>query len=791
MIRISQQAGIRADHVWIADELLDAALRSFFHSPACRRKASFVPGPMEARKRAARRRMANIAPSALYGGAGVDPGFLSGLKKTQGTPEWRWEGPRQPIPPKSAGISILCTLSMAETNQHPAADILPRWLWTPPPRPLDIPKPKEPPIASTSKPSKATRHATQVMERFKQCKSLPSLRKFATEEGIDLKSYSRLAFHQLLVSNQPITVLLGFLSDPTLNDKKAQNLKFFLEWQLNHSTRENEAQTLVTDLTHWTKYMQSVNRITGEDLLHMVRFFRRTAKLVRDDILNVKFAEVLMDVTSNIQGLRDDVKYSILGDLFEILLLGPSSQPRQQLGVRIIRTLPEIVIQQMEESIAKFTIRTLSLIDSSSAANTKEALEQATSPLFRCLPEKTLHAVICMVSKRLLQKGSNYHQSILQDGTFLDLWFGHLKRHDLFSALSIDDPASGMLFLLRDRDVPTIAAFLRHLTDEQNAIFILQSWCSGQAETVQDLRERLQERPSLFAYSQVLIVLKESGLLSLELFPKLFRLLKAMDRSDVILQILRDVNVHWVEIPISAVVQCARDHNDDYGRLIFQSDPRISPEDYPEFAIDLIQNTSISPNFLWLTANDTRRVSPLACGNRWKRARSNFYGKLAISFAQAQQHSSRVMFRFVYRCYTLHRMERLGPLNEELVKALVHVCVTLRMQRMEWISTVMLRWLLHIVKVTEGEESALVIDQIVYDWRSRCTEYRQSRLYPDKMTKAVHEPSGETLHQKYADRLAELEDDLHGPRGLYSEADTLQTGADVHSEDLRCNDPVE
>ena len=627
------------------------------------------------------------------------------------------------------------------------------------------------------------------MERFKQCKSLPALKKFATEEGIDLKSYSRLAFHQLLVTNQPLTVLLGFLSDPSLNDKKAQNLKYFLDWQLKHSLQGDEAQTLVTDLTHWIKYQQSVNRIAGDDLLHIVRFSRRAAKLIRDDALNLKLAEVLIDVNSNMNGLRDDANDSILQILFKNLLLGSSSQQWQQLGLKILRALPEGVIRQMEESIANFTIRSLSLVGPSSVADTTEPLEQTTSPLFRCLPQETLHAVIYRVSEHLLQKGSNHHQSLSQNVMFLNHWFGLLKRHDLLSALSIDDPESGLLLLLQDRDVPTIASFLRHLSDGQNAIFILHSWCRCPAETVQDIRERLQERPSLFAYSQALIVLKESGLLSPELFPRLFGLLQAMDRSDAILQLLKDVNVHWVEIPVSAVVQCARDHDNQYSRLIFQSDPRISPEDYPEFAIDLIRNSPISPHVLWLTANDTRRVSPLASGDRWKKARSKFYGKLAISFAHAQQHSSRVMFRFVHRCYELHRMERLGPLNQELVRALVHVCVTLRMQRMERISIVMLRWLLHIVKVTEGEKSALVIDQLVYDWQSRYT--KDHHLWLDERSRALHGLSGETLHWKYVDRLAELEDDLYGPHGLCSEVDRLQVGADVPSEDLRCSDPID
>ena len=62
--------------------------------------------------------MANVAPSAVNGGGGVDPGFLSGLKKTPGSQEWHWEGPRQTLSPKNTSTYNLSTLPVAKTKHH-------------------------------------------------------------------------------------------------------------------------------------------------------------------------------------------------------------------------------------------------------------------------------------------------------------------------------------------------------------------------------------------------------------------------------------------------------------------------------------------------------------------------------------------------------------------------------------------------------------------------------------------------------------------------------------------------
>ena len=59
-----------------------------------------APGPLEARKRATKRRMMNLAQ--VGGGADFDPSVLPGLG-APGRGEWKWQGPTPAQPQKLEG----------------------------------------------------------------------------------------------------------------------------------------------------------------------------------------------------------------------------------------------------------------------------------------------------------------------------------------------------------------------------------------------------------------------------------------------------------------------------------------------------------------------------------------------------------------------------------------------------------------------------------------------------------------------------------------------------------------
>jgi hypothetical protein len=85
-----------AHHIWISDDLLARALHRFFPSscPHQRRHGSHVPGPLEARRRAAKRRMTVSAgfhpPHNLQ--LLFNLGNLFGFRRDS-QPTWRYEAP--------------------------------------------------------------------------------------------------------------------------------------------------------------------------------------------------------------------------------------------------------------------------------------------------------------------------------------------------------------------------------------------------------------------------------------------------------------------------------------------------------------------------------------------------------------------------------------------------------------------------------------------------------------------------------------------------------------------------
>lgn len=83
-----------SDHVWISDEMLSAAMHRFKLSRSHRRHGSSVPGPLEASRRLAKRRMMGLAVPG--GGAGSDVGAILGLGGESKRGSWQWEAPAAP-----------------------------------------------------------------------------------------------------------------------------------------------------------------------------------------------------------------------------------------------------------------------------------------------------------------------------------------------------------------------------------------------------------------------------------------------------------------------------------------------------------------------------------------------------------------------------------------------------------------------------------------------------------------------------------------------------------------------
>ncbi|KAG0650777.1 hypothetical protein D0Z07_2428 [Hyphodiscus hymeniophilus] len=100
------QLSVACDSIWVSDEILSNAYQRFCSiPPTSRRHGSFVPGPMEARRRLGNRRMTQVSGAATSAPHGVEPiwGFFMEPDRTK----WQWQAPKNRPPTQHESVSAL------------------------------------------------------------------------------------------------------------------------------------------------------------------------------------------------------------------------------------------------------------------------------------------------------------------------------------------------------------------------------------------------------------------------------------------------------------------------------------------------------------------------------------------------------------------------------------------------------------------------------------------------------------------------------------------------------------
>lgn len=92
--RLPHRAKGFGDNIWISEDALDNAIQHFSGFRISRRRLGLAPGPLEARKRATKRRMMDLAQIG-GGGEMLDPSLLPWQGKPI-EPAWQWQNPSQP-----------------------------------------------------------------------------------------------------------------------------------------------------------------------------------------------------------------------------------------------------------------------------------------------------------------------------------------------------------------------------------------------------------------------------------------------------------------------------------------------------------------------------------------------------------------------------------------------------------------------------------------------------------------------------------------------------------------------
>ncbi|GAD93613.1 conserved hypothetical protein [Paecilomyces variotii No. 5] len=224
------------DHVWISDDLLTSSFKRFANCQ--KRHESKVPGPLEARRRLAKRRNTALASVGNYGLP--DMGSLFGRNGT-GHMKWRSNDSNVPC---SSQFDLLGSYSYVPT---PSAPPMPSFLadgsgdldagipfgWSKNHDQLSTPARDE-----------------LLEEELKKYWKVDDIRKIVCDFDLDLKhdpAYSQMIFGNMLShtlhQEESVAELIAFLDDPTLNARNAGNYLSLVEYlvanEISTSSRDN------------------------------------------------------------------------------------------------------------------------------------------------------------------------------------------------------------------------------------------------------------------------------------------------------------------------------------------------------------------------------------------------------------------------------------------------------------------------------------------------------------------------------------------------------------------------
>ncbi|KAL8874386.1 MAG: hypothetical protein Q9174_000285 [Haloplaca sp. 1 TL-2023] len=123
-------ATLPSDHIWITNDMLNHAFRRYLRLRPDLRHGSAIPGPLEARRRSAKRKMMGAAPATA--GPALYPGFLPGVSgERQDQLVWPWPTSPPPYPPDepSRNNEDGQDSRSRPSPSHKSADpSVPRWL---------------------------------------------------------------------------------------------------------------------------------------------------------------------------------------------------------------------------------------------------------------------------------------------------------------------------------------------------------------------------------------------------------------------------------------------------------------------------------------------------------------------------------------------------------------------------------------------------------------------------------------------------------------------------------------
>ena len=601
----------------------------------------------------------------------------------------------------------------------------------------------------------------EFLRNFTNCSDVESLRRVTAEAGVDLRVYSRLAFRKLLEAKQPIESLLQFLQDPALNDPKAKNLRYFLRWQSNCCARDTETSTVIYRLAPWIKMRLRLWTMTRDDFEHLAMLLSSVARNTQSDALVLLLGEAIVKGLDECRVMSiSDLQGSTVQVILDSLFLTDLTERKAALIYKVFEDLQKSQLQCMSVNLERLLIETcrmyVRLQTNGGTTTTSLDLDREFTRILRIVPNNMKAHVIDRTTLGLMEDAARNADDRVIWSTVLKIWYFNLVECGLFSSLLDGNKKTYTPRFIGHENLFISMPYLRHLDDKQLSLHLLRHWWRAprylQKKYTQELYLDEPFTPMLKLAQDHL-----PGSLNSQLIGKFFKILQLMRRHDTILEIVRRDSRQKSFLPphiISSLVETYASISLSHARRMFLSCPGLLMEHCPTLAERMIDDIGVETETLWRYLRNRRPLKmPKIRFQQWRENRARLLERMAHRYAKAKHLSPRIAFRCVYTCYIHHMKDRLGPVGKSLSRSITRTGLIRPLQRKQRVSSVKLRWILSIVKATEGHDVAGRLDWLAYKWSKEQAPLRQLTERLDKLCDVRYGPMLHRIQHRWSKRM--------------------------------------
>ena len=578
----------------------------------------------------------------------------------------------------------------------------------------------------------------KFLEDLNSCNDLSDLHSWAAKYDIDLRRHSRMAFRRLSESGQTFETLCEASGDNTLNN--SDNLDLLLrQWTKEPLTVEDSRK-----IGFWMQQTLLLGQWSEAQIDLILDFVLHISTVTRDgqakcNLIGGVFRGLKSSTVFNLK----ELKYSQVGILLKAATCGTFTRLSQHLGFHLLKALEPAQSRRLVNIISLFIQRGIEAQVSWELKDYNDAIPRSFEMLYD-LPRRTSYAVIIEVSRALVKVVACLPESNIPLLKLLDQWWYRIRYSDMMNAADEGANRRQLERILTGKSMVIVATYLRHLDDYAIAHFILRReflthlGLGHRSYALVQFRQICDHEADTSPFAAMIRVAYDYDTVSERLMLRVFRLLVMLQKSKSVANMIVELRVANIRIGESVILQTIKTGlHWKYHRLdqIFAVYRELPLEKCPELAERMIKNGSYHPSEA--LKRYIRRHPGVIPGCREPlktiKARSELLQRMALAYANARHLTPRAAFFFAYKCYIYHATERLGHWGKErMILALTRSAVIRPLECGRWVSSMRLRWLLEVIRKSEGAQVASQVDKAVFAWRGMVVKKIQADYHRRK-----------------------------------------------------------